>query len=269
MGKVNARQTAILELIAEQGFVATDTLVHRFGVTPQTIRRDLSQLSETGRIARFHGGAGQAAGVRPYRDRRRSDLAAKRGIATACARRVPNGASLFLNIGTTTEAVAEALLEHSDLYIVTNSLHVARILSRNPSFTIMMSGGQVRNQDGGIVGGEAVAFMENFRADFGVIGISAIDADGTLLDHDAREVRIAQAIMRGSGQVLLVTDSGKFGRRATSRLGTLADLDVLVTDADLSPALRALTETAGVELVLAESGQDVGKTSDGAATDRP
>ena len=251
-GKATKRQDAILSLIAEQGFVATETLVRRFGVTPQTIRRDLNALSETHKIARFHGGAGQANLKEPYSDRVRSGQSEKRKIAEATAALIPDGASLFLNIGTTTEAVADALLGHRDLYVVTNNINVARILSQNDSFTIMLSGGQVRNHDGGLIGAEAVSFVDNFRMDFGVIGISAIDMDGSLLDFDAREIKIAQAIMRNSGQVVLVADSSKFGRRATNRLGHLRDLDALVTDRAPEAAFSAMLREGNVDTLIAD-----------------
>ena len=251
MSKAETRQDAILALIGERGFVATEELVRRFKVTPQTIRRDLNVLSETNRIARFHGGAGQSSLHQPYSDRARSGLAAKRQIAAAAAALIPDGASLFLNIGTTTEAVAEALLEHSDLYAVTNNLHVAQILSRNSSFTIMLSGGQVRNHDGGLIGAEAVDFVNKFRTDYGIIGISAVDADGSLLDFDPREVKIAQAIMRNANHVVLVTEEQKFGRRATTHLGHLRDLDTLVTDGPIDPAHAAMLREGNVRHVIA------------------
>ena len=249
--KVSKRQNAILEMIAEQGFVATDTLVRRFGVTPQTIRRDLNALSDSNRIARFHGGAGQSSLNQPYSRRVQSGVAAKRQIAEATAALIADGSSLFLNIGTTTEAVAEALLSKTGLYVITNNINVARVLSQNESFTIMLSGGQVRNHDGGVIGSEAVDFIDKFRTDFGIIGISAIDTDGSLLDYDPREVKTAQAIMRNSGKVILVTEAQKFGRRATNRLGHLHDLDALVTDTPVPSPFDALLDGGDVQTIIA------------------
>ena len=255
MSKVSKRQQAILDLIGEQGFVATDTLVRRFGVTPQTIRRDLNALSESHRIARFHGGAGGPSLHTPYRDRRQSGVAAKRSIADATAKLIPDGASLFINIGTTTEAVAEALLDHRDLFVITNNLNVARTLSANESFTIKLSGGEVRHHDGGLVGSEAVDFIDGHRADFGIIGISAVDVDGSLLEFDAREARPARAIVRNSARVILVTEHHKFGRRATNRMGSLRELDTVVTDSAVGGVFPQLLEDGGVELIVASSGK--------------
>ncbi len=251
--ELSERQTAIVDMVARDGFVATESMVTKFSVTPQTIRRDLNELSERGLLTRFHGGAGQAKSIenQPYADRQRSGVQAKRKIAELTASLVPNGASLFLNIGTTTEAVAQALMGHRDLHVITNNINVAQILSRNASFSIMLAGGQVRNQDGGITGAAAVEFVDSFRTDIGIVGISGIDEDGSLLDFDMEEIRTAQAILRNSRRTILVADQHKFGRRAMNRLGHLSNLDVLVTDAPLSATYSQLCDAAGLDVKLA------------------
>jgi len=232
---LSKRQSAIVDMVARDGFVSTEAMVAKFNVTPQTIRRDLNELSREGLLTRFHGGAGQSKSIenQPYADRQRSGVQAKRKIAELTASLVPNGASLFLNIGTTTEAVAQALLSHSDLHVVTNNINVAQILSRNKSFHIMLAGGLVRNQDGGITGASAVEFVDGFRMDIGIVGISGIDEEGSLLDFDPEEIRTAQTILRNSRRSILVADQHKFGRRAMNRMGHVSDLDILVTDAPL------------------------------------
>jgi len=252
--KPSKRQAAILEMVEESGFVATEAMVIEFDVTAQTVRRDLNELSEQGLLERFHGGAGQPKSIanRSYKARQQTGVEAKRQIAQAAAALVPNGASLFLNIGTTTEAVAAALLGHTDLHVVTNNIHVAQILSQNESFQIMLSGGQVRNHDGGIIGTETTDFIDKFRLDVGIIGISGIDEDGALLDFDLLEVRTAQAIMRNSKKVILVADQHKFGRRAMNRMAYLGDLDVLVTDAGLSAHYAQVCRDANVDVIVAQ-----------------
>jgi len=247
------RQTAILDMVARDGFVATEAMVAEFNVTPQTIRRDLNELGREGLLTRFHGGAGQAKTVQnqPYADRLRSGVRAKQKIAQLTASLVPDGASLFLNIGTTTEAVAQALLRHQDLHVVTNNINVAQILSRNESFHIMLAGGQVRTHDGGITGAAAVDFVDSFRLDIGIIGMGGIDEEGSLLDFDPEEIRTAQSILRNSSHVIMVADQHKFGRRAMKRMGSLSELDTLVTDAPLTESYRELCERAEVEVLIA------------------
>lgn len=240
-------------MVEQDGFVATEAMVATFDVTPQTIRRDLNELNTHGLLTRFHGGAGQSRSVQnhPYAHRRQTGVDAKRKIAEATAALIPNGASLFLNIGTTTEAVAEALLAHENLHVVTNNINVAQILSRNASFKIMIAGGEVRNHDGGITGVASTDFVRQFRMDIGVVGIGGINEDGSLLDFEYEEVRTAQMILENSRKTILVADQHKFGRRAMARMGHISDLDSLVTDAPLKKHYATLCEEADVSVHIA------------------
>ena len=150
--------------------------------------------------------------------------------AELVARHIPDEASLFINIGTTTEAVARALLGHSRLKVITNNLNVARILAENEGFEIIIAGGVVRNRDGGVIGEATMDFIRQFRTDFGIIGISGIDADGALLDYDYHEVRVAREIIGHARQVFLVADHTKFGRNAVVRNSVVVGADRYETD---------------------------------------
>src|SRR6185503_2255445 len=190
-----ARHARIEKLIRERGFVTIGALSEQLGVTGQTIPRDLGELSDAGRITRFHGGAGLPSSIQniEYSDRKILNIKEKQKIAQLVAQHIPANSSLFINIGTTTEAVARALLRHEGLRFITNNLNVASLLQSSTDFRVILTGGTVRNRDGGIVGQAACDMIAQFRVDFGVIGISGIDADGTLLDYDHDEVRAAQA----------------------------------------------------------------------------
>jgi DeoR family glycerol-3-phosphate regulon repressor len=154
----------------------------------------------------------------------------------------------LINIGTTNEAVARALLRHKGLRVITNSLNVAELLARDTQFKIIVTGGTVRNRDGGLVGQSACDAIDQFRVDIGVIGISGIDADGTLLDYDYDEVRAAQAIVRNARKVFLVADHTKFTRRPLVRLGSLSQITALFTDSPPPAPIRKLLKRAGVTL---------------------
>ena len=249
------RQVLILNMVERQGFVATEAMVNEFDVTPQTIRRDLNELSKHGLLARFHGGAGQAKSAEnpPYQARLQTSVQAKRMIAARTAALIPNGASIFLSTGTTIEAIAEALLGHKNLHIFTNNLHVAQILTRNEDFQIIVSSGQVRHHDGGIKGAYSEAFINNFRMDIGVVGISGVDEDGTLLEYDPQEVIIAKTILANSAKTILAADHYKFGRRAMNRIGHMRDLDLIVTDSELDLVFKNICTTEGIELHVADS----------------
>lgn len=229
---MNQRQQEILLLVQQQGFVSVETLARNFKVTPQTIRRDINTLCDKQLLTRYHGGAGLSSSVEnvDYATRQVMHLEEKRRIAEMTASHIPDRASIFINIGTTTEEVAKALQNHTGLRIITNNLNVASILRGNPSFEIIIAGGAVRQWDGGITGEATIDFIRQFKVDFGIIGISCIDADGTLLDFDYHEVRVAQAIIENSRQVYLVADRSKFDRCAMVRLGSIAQIDALFTD---------------------------------------
>ena len=244
------RQDQIFEMIQQKGFVTIDELVEHFQVTPQTIRRDLNQLAESDKIKRHHGGAGIESSTvnTAYQTRKIMNLEAKQKIATAIAKQIPDGSSLFINIGTTTETVAQALLHHKNLQIVTNNLHVATILSVKEDFKIIIAAGEVRHRDGGIIGEATVDFMNQFQMDFGISGISGIDEDGSLRDFDYREVRVAQMIINNSRQVLLGADSDKFGRSAMVRLGNITQMDHVFTEKSPSQDMCRLLKEHNVVL---------------------
>ncbi|SFJ95442.1 DeoR/GlpR family DNA-binding transcription regulator [Celeribacter neptunius] len=238
----NFRHPVILEIARKTGKVTVEGLAEHFGVTHQTIRRDLSELAELGRLERVHGGAVLASGTINigYEDRRQLNADAKVAIARACAARIPSGISLFLNIGTSTEAVAQELLQHKDLMVVTNNMNVANILAGNRNCEVIVTGGHLRRSDGGLVGNLAAETIRKFKFDLAVIGCSALDRDGDLLDFDIQEVSVSQAILRQSRKIFLVSDHTKFSRSAPARIASLSDIDVFFTDqpipADLSQA---------------------------------
>ncbi len=229
---MNQRQQEILSLVQQQGFVSIETLAQNFAVTSQTIRRDINSLCDQQLLTRYHGGAGLSSSVEnvEYAARQVMNLEEKQQIAKMTADHIPDRASVFINIGTTTEEIAKALLNHTELRIITNNLNVAAILRSNPSFEIIIAGGVVRQRDGGITGEATIDFIRQFKVDFGIIGISSIDTDGTLLDFDYHEVRVAQAIIENSRQIFLAADHSKFERCAMVRLGSISQIDALFTD---------------------------------------
>ena len=251
----NPRQAELLNEVQRLGSASVEALAGRFGVTLQTVRRDVKLLAAAGLLARFHGGVRVPTSTTEniaYRQRQRLNAAAKQRIARAVARSLPNGCSLIINIGTTTEAIAGELLHHRGLRVITNNLNVAAILSDNPECEVIVAGGVVRTRDRGIVGEVTVDFMRQFRVDIGLIGISGIEADGTLRDFDYREVKVARAIIEQSRTVWLAADHSKFNRPAMVELARLDELDMLFTDAAPPEPFPALLAEAGVQCVVAE-----------------
>lgn len=229
---MQGRHDLILGIARQRGKVNATTLSDELGVAVQTIRRNLRQLCDAGLLERVHGGAILPSGVRNigYGDRRALGRDEKQRIAARAARLIPDNASLFLNIGTTTEAVANALLSHQNLMVITNNLNVANILARNPSCEVIVAGGTLRRADGGLVGDLAALAIQRFKVDIAVIGASAIDLNGDLLDFDPEEVRVSRQILDAARSSILVADKSKFTRKAPVRIGSVSEVGGFVTD---------------------------------------
>jgi DeoR family glycerol-3-phosphate regulon repressor len=219
----NFRQREILELARKDGKVTVDGLAEAYNVTVQTIRRDLSELAESGKLERVHGGAVIPSGVVNivYDERRRLNEEGKRAIAEHCAQAIPHGASVFMNIGTSTEAVAQEMLHHENLLVVTNNLNIANILAANQSCEIILTGGVLRRADGGMVGGLTAEMVKQFK------------------------------FIGRSRTVMVVADHLKFQRKAPLTICSLRDVNTLFTDHHLPDALKAECAGWGTSVVTA------------------
>ena len=235
------RHPDILEIAKREGKVTVEQLAEHFGVTLQTIRRDLTELAEANKLERVHGGAILPSGTTniEYEERRNLNEAAKLAIARACAEQIPDGSSVFLNIGTSTEAVARQLLHHRDLMVVTNNMNVASILAENTECETILTGGKLRRADNGLVGHVAVEAIRQFKFDIAVIGCSALDQDGDMMDFDIEEVGVSQTILARARKPFLVADVSKFNRSAPARIASLQVLDTVFTDQPFSKDLSA------------------------------
>ena len=250
----NPRQIQLLQTVQQQGSALLDPLAELLGVTLQTVRRDVQKLADEGLLTRFHGGVRLPSSTVEniaHRQREQLHADAKNRIARAIAAQIPNDCSLILNIGTTTEAVARALLQHSGLRVITNNLNVATTLSASSQAEVIVVGGVVRGRDQGIVGEAAVDFIRQFKVDIALIGISGIEPDGSLRDFDYREVKVAQTIIEQSREVWLAADHSKFNRPAMVQLATLNQIGRLFTDAPPPEPFPTLLQDAGVICTVA------------------
>jgi DeoR family transcriptional regulator, glycerol-3-phosphate regulon repressor len=247
------RQTEILNIARAHGRVMVEDLARRFEVSAQTIRKDLNDLCDHRSLTRIHGGAIIASGVEnlAYEARRFVAAEEKKAIGAAAAALIPNGCSLFINIGTTTEEVASALTSHEDLLVITNNLNVAMLLYRHPRIEVIVAGGAVRRADGAVIGSTATSLIGQFKVDYAIIGASAIDEEGALLDFDYREVQAAQAIIANARSVMLVADSTKLRRSAPVRIADINQINTFVTDIALPAGLANICQTRGIQVIEA------------------
>ncbi|MEY8840040.1 DeoR/GlpR family DNA-binding transcription regulator [Cribrihabitans sp. XS_ASV171] len=242
-----ARGPEILEILRLSGGSSRiHALAERLGVTEETVRRNVKRMSRDGLVHKVHGAVHliDTKTELSFSARMSEATEAKRRIAAHVAGRVPNGASLFLDIGSTTAYIAQALQSHSDLFIVTNSVTVAHALAARNGNRVFMPGGELRPHDGGIFGVDALDFVERFQTDFAILSAAAIDAAKGVLIFDLEEAKFSRAIMDRAATRILAADSSKFGKRAPISLADPHLLDLLVTDApppdDLAAALTGL-----------------------------
>ncbi|MBW1634650.1 MAG: DeoR/GlpR transcriptional regulator [Deltaproteobacteria bacterium] len=252
---ISRRQRSIMDFIRENGSVQVSDLSANLQVTPQTIRRDLNRLYELELVQRVHGGAVIKESVENlgYGARKILLAAEKAEIGKLAAGIIPDNSSMYINIGTTTERVAEFLVDHRDMLVITNCINVASILWPSPGIEVMIAGGTIRRSDGGIVGSSTEEFINKFKLDYAVIGCSAIDDSGEFFDYDLREVRVTQAIIRHARSIIMVTDSTKLERSASIIVGNLTDLDILVIDDGISDRFLQLCRQNNVQVKIVNS----------------
>ncbi len=252
--KLSERQNDILNWMRREGFLAIDMLASHYGVTTQTIRRDINALCDSGLLRRVHGGVRLPSAYEnlSFFTRQVLNARAKQAIAERLVRDIPDGSSLFLGIGTTVEYVAKALLKHKGVRVMTNNLNVAAILCANKAVKVDVSGGQLRHDDRDLVGGEAVAFFNGFHVDFGIIGTGGLDPERGLLDFQPAEAQITRAIVRNSRQCCLVADESKWQRQAVVRVAEFREIDAFYTDARPAADICRMLDEQGVALRVAE-----------------
>ncbi|GLU27194.1 DeoR/GlpR family DNA-binding transcription regulator [Brucella sp. NBRC 12950] len=251
--KKEIRQQMLLQWIENSHYVSLEEIAERFRVTTQTARRDIADLEHQGKVRRLHGGVSQLAPLDPitYRQRRHDSADEKARIAEAVVALIPDNATIFLDTGTTCEAIANALVSRERLHVVTYSLRSAAIISEKTDFTLAVPGGFVRPIDGGMFQEDTPEFIRRFKFDYAIISVSGVDDDGDLCDDDHTEVAVVSAALRQAAQKLLAVDSSKFGKRAMVRLGSIHDITTVITNEIPAPILSTLLSEANIPVVLA------------------
>jgi len=250
--KVIGRRQEIANLVNAQGYASIDFLSSKYGVSAQTIRRDIMALSVDSLVTRLHGGAGSVSSLVnvSYDARRISMLEEKELIAASAVTLIRPSQSVFMTGGSTMEIVAKELSQVSTLCIITNNIHAAIHLYSKKDIELLMPCGRVRHHNGCIIGPATMEFIENFQTDFLIMGIGAISPEGLLLDYDYEEAMLMAKMMNNSREVILVTDSTKFEKSATAQVGHLRDLSYLVTDRQPPAEACELIDEHNVSLIV-------------------
>ncbi|WP_297770238.1 DeoR/GlpR family DNA-binding transcription regulator [uncultured Roseovarius sp.] len=257
VSKKTRRHDLIQQVVQEQGGVSVGALAEMFGVSMQTIRRDLDILCDGDTLHRSHGRIELAEGRRntPFDQRAGTNLVGKRAIASAAAALIPDGATLFISIGSTALSVARALHRRKELTVVTNNLSAAMALSEEISNRIIVPGGEIRLPDRDFVGEEVVEFFGRYRAEYAIFGTAGIGTEGELLEFHQAEVRATYRMWRNAQTSILVIDRSKFGRLAPAVGGMITQIDHVICDRPPAEPFSHLVEQLGGRITFAEEAE--------------
>lgn len=255
----HVRHARILDHLAAAGSVGVAALATELGVSDMTIRRDLLELERDGRLLRVHGGAvlaeTPASSVAMDSEEPRFDARLRRGseaksaIAACAAGIIAGYRTCAIDVGTTTFLMAGHLREADHLKVFTNSLRVSAHLDGGAP-EVYVAGGRVRPEEMSVWGPTAVAQFEKLWFDVAVLGTSGMTAEG-FFDYSFEDTDMKRVYLRRSGFKILLCDSAKFQRMSLVQVGTLADINLLVTDAEPPPRIAAALAAARVEVRLA------------------
>ena len=260
MKKLNKRQRDILSLAEDEGYVSVESLAETFSVTQQTIRSDINNFCDQELLTRAHGGAFYSKEHNfAYKSRKSLASDEKKEIADAVAAIIPDNSSIVLgNIystksGTTTELVAESLYLHQGLKVITNDINIVNIFVQFNNAEVWLAGGKVRNLDSAVIGINTADFIKQFKVDYAVVGVSAIDNDGALMDFDYEEVQVSKAIFNHCRKLILVADNFKFDSTAPMLIGNISEVDILVTNIQPPLEIIDLCNSNNIEIVVASN----------------
>lgn len=251
--KLELRQTKLIEIVRRKEKVSVDELANLLGASRETIRRDLTQLSEIGKILKVHGGARmpRVMGEGPFKQRLSENVDAKMKIAKAAASLVEPGETLFIDTGSTTLLFVEAIAAIPHLTIVTNSTEIARtIATANTSSRAFLLGGEFSADNSQTVGTMATTHIRSFRAHHAFLTIGALDARSGAMDFNIEEAQIARAMIEQSETITVLADSSKLGGLASFEVCPLAAIDRLVTDLAPPPDILEAFEADDGKIVL-------------------
>lgn len=252
--KKQKRRENILGIVQERGAVTVGALAEMLDVSTQTIRRDIDKLCQGDELRRKHGRVELAEQHlnTPFDTRTATNPIGKHDIAEATAALIPDGASMFISIGSTPLSVARALRHKKGLTVITNNLSAAMALSDETTNRIILPGGELRLPDRDILGDDVVEFFGRYRAEYGIFGVAGVADDGSLLEFHSAEVKVRKRIRENSKISMLVLDQTKFGRLAPAVGENIRDVDHVILDRRPAAEFGHLLDDIGDRLLLAE-----------------
>ncbi|MEM7074548.1 MAG: DeoR/GlpR family DNA-binding transcription regulator [Pseudomonadota bacterium] len=251
----NQREDEILrELYRAGGSCRVSVLAHTLGVTLETIRRNVRTLQERNIVRKVHGGVHLVEDIQEptLATRLEVKVEVKERLANAVADIIGHGDSVFLDIGSTTAYVARALSNHSELFVVTNSVYVASQLASRNGNRVFIAGGELRPHDAGAFGAESHDLIKRLNVRFAVLSVGAINAEDGFMLHDLDEANLAKVAIDNAQVGIVVSDAQKFGKRAPIKLDEEAKINLLVTEQDPPEDIAAFLKAHDIDVLVAK-----------------
>jgi DeoR family galactitol utilization operon repressor len=244
------RKSVILDLLMAEGSVSVSELAKRLNVTVVTARADLAALEEEGLLVRTHGGAVPSQHPKMM-ERTQAEKGIKGAIAKAAAAKIQDGDTIIVSAGTTTAFIAKYLLAKKNIHIVTNNTLLLSYARTNPQIRVTLIGGEFRPEEEGVVGPMALLALDQFHVSKAFIGIDGASAKQGFTAHFVESADLVRKMAEQADQVIVLSDSGKFGKPGFARILPFGDIDTLVTDNELTQEFESELTTAGVRVVKA------------------
>lgn len=249
--KIDVRRNKILEQLKQDGKVSVSRLAAELGATPVTIRNDLTALERDGYLVRMQGGAIIAPRLENHFVGSAEDnmFLQKQALAEEVAKLISDGQTLFFNSGTTTHHIARALKDKKHLNIVTNSLSIAMELGNTATFHVLLLGGEINASYGFTSGGDTQEQLSKYRADWAILSVDGVSAQGGITTCHPEEAIIDRLMMANAKKRLIAATGNKIGTAGFSRICDGDESIQLITDSTCDKdALLALQER-GVQVI--------------------
>jgi len=249
------RRNQIIDMINAQHTVKNTELMERFGISIETVRRDLEYLEQQGYLRRVYGGAvaNVSLGSEPeYASRAQFLSKEKSAIAAAAAALISPKDSVYLGVGTTVQAMAQHMKQLSEVTVFTNALRTAVELSENPGCNVVLPGGQLRAKELTLSGFPAEDNFHHFNVDKAFIGIGGITESG-VTDFHIGEAQLHRQMIENARQAIVLTDFSKLGVRAMNNICNLSQIDIVITDANAPKQILKELEQAGIRVIIAKT----------------
>ncbi len=248
------RHKYILDKLHEEGYVSVAELSQEMKVTMVTVRKDLKLLEDKGLLYRSHGSATLVSPYindRPLHEKKMEQVDHKQKIAAQAVKMLEEGEAVIIGSGTSVMFLAKAIPVHHKLTVLTGAMNVTMALNDHPNVEIVQLGGVVRKSSSSVVGHYAEEMLVNFACSKLFLGVDGISPEYGLTTSNMMEAHLNAKMIKSVQKTIVLADSKKFGRKGFGKICEIDDIDVVITDPEISEIYRMKLEERGIEVIIA------------------